>query len=137
MLARLDISLLGPPIGVAMAPRINEGEAFRVTLRTLNADLAATTPTTLRWYLRDMDRMAAILDWQDLTPATAVNLIIVGSRNLIRNGLARERRQLVFEATDADGPIRKTIDYEIMSLGLGADGEPIISEVGESIYSES
>lgn len=138
MLGRIDLSLLGPPVGQALTPRVNEGEAFRVTMRVLNADLGAATPTTMRWYLRDLDRGGeAIIGWQDLTPATSVNVTIAGSRNLIRNTLSRERRQLVFEATDSDGPIRKTLDYEIQSLGLGSDGEPILSEGGEEILSEN
>jgi hypothetical protein len=136
MLGRIDYSFTGMPIGMSPVPRIDEGAAFRVTLRALNADLAAATPATMRWHLRDMDTLSTILGWQDLTPATSVNFVVVGSRNLIRNGLKSERRQLVFEATDSDGAIRRTCDYEIQSLGLGPDGVPIVSQTGESIFSE-
>lgn len=137
MLGRLDISTTGVQLGVHPVQRIQEGAAFRVTFRALSADLAATTPSTMRWHLRDMDQSVAILDWQDLTPATSVNFTVVGSRNLIRNGLNVERRQLVLEATDADGAIRRTFDYEIQSLGLGPDGQPLVSESGDALVSES
>lgn len=137
MLGRIDISTTGVQLGVHPVQRIQEGAAFRVTFRALTADLAATTPSTMRWHLRDMDRSVAILDWQDLTPATSVNFTVVGSRNLIRNGLDVERRQLVFEATDADGAIRKTFDYQIQSLNLGADGSVIVSESSDPLIAES
>jgi hypothetical protein len=116
MLGRIDISLLGPPIGVAVTPRINEGEAFRVTIRALTADLAASTPDGMRYRLDDLDQGNAILDWTILTPATSVNVIITGAQNAMRNGLRVERRQMVFEASDSDGAIRKALDYDITDL---------------------
>jgi hypothetical protein len=116
MLGRLDIQLLGPTVGVALTPRINEGEAFRVTLRPLSADLAAIIPSTLRYRIDDLNQGTAVLDWTSLTPATSVNVIITGAQNAMRNGLSLERRQIVVEATDSDGAIRKTLDYEIADL---------------------
>lgn len=116
MLGRIDLQLLGPPVGQALAPRINEGEAFRVTIRALTADLAAATPTTLKYRIDDLNQGNAVLDWTTLTPATSVNVIITGAQNAMRNGLCVERRQLVFEATDSDGAIRKTLDYDIVDL---------------------
>lgn len=116
MLARLDISLTGVQLGISPTPRVNEGEAFRVTLRPLSADLAATTPTTMRYRLDDLNQGTAILDWTTLTPATSVNVVISSAQNAIRNGMCVERRQLVFEASDADGPIRRTLDYDIADI---------------------
>lgn len=116
MLGRLDIQLLGPPVGQALTPRINEGEAFRVTIRALTADLAASTPSTMRYRIDDLDQGNAVLDWTTLTPATSVNVIVTSAQNAMRNGLCVERRQIVIEATDSDGPIRKVIDYEIQNL---------------------
>lgn len=116
MLGRLDYSLTGVQVGISPTLRVNEGEAFRVTLRPLSADLAATTPTTMRYRLDDVNQGSAILDWTSLTPGTAVNVVITSAQNAIRNGLSVERRQLVFEASDNDGPIRRTLDYDIANL---------------------
>jgi hypothetical protein len=116
MLGRLDFELTPAPVGFSPTPRVNEGEAFRVTLRPLNADLAATTPTTMRYRLDDLNQGCAILDWTALTPATSVNVVITSAQNAIRNGLCVERRQLTFEASDSDGPIRRTLDYDITDL---------------------
>ena len=116
MLGRLDISALGPNVGQALTPRINEGEAFRLTVRPLSADLAATTPTTMRYRIDDLDQGTAVLDWTSLTPATSVNIIITSAQNAMRNGLCVERRQVVVEAVDSDGPMRRTFDYEIADL---------------------
>lgn len=115
MLGRLDYSLTGVPSG-GPVPRISEGAAFRVTLRALSADLASTTPTTMRYRIDDADRGEAILDWTSLTPGTSVNVVITSAQNAIRNGLCVERRQIVFEAIDSDGPIRKTLDYDIQDI---------------------
>lgn len=116
MLARIDLQLLGPPVGEALTPRIREGEAFRVTIRALNADLGATIPTTLRYRIDDLNQGNAVLDWTTLTPATSVNVIITGAQNAIRNGLCVERREIVIEAADSDGAIRKALDYYIEDL---------------------
>lgn len=116
MLGRIDLQLLGPPVGEALTPRIREGEAFRVTIRALTADLAASTPTAMRYRIDDLNQGNAVLDWTTLTPATSVNVVITAAQNALRNGCGTERRQLVFEATDSDGPIRKTLDYDIADL---------------------
>jgi hypothetical protein len=115
MLGRLDISLLGQ-IGQALTPRINEREAFQLTIRALTADLAAATPSTMRYRIQDMDQCATVLDWTTLAPATAVSLIITGAQNAMRNGCDVERRQILVEASDSDGAIRRTFDYEIQNL---------------------
>lgn len=114
MLGRIDLSLT--PVKEAPTPRVQEGEAFRVTIRTLTADLAATTPTTMRYRIDDLSQGSAILDWTSLTPGTAVNVVITAAQNAIRNGLSSERRQIVFESSDSDGPIRKTLAYDIENL---------------------
>lgn len=116
MLGRLDIQLLGPPVGEALTPRIREGEAFRVTIRALTADLAASTPTTMRYKLIDSEQGANILDWTSLSPATSVNVIVTAAQNAMRNGLPSERRQFVAEASDSDGPIRRIIDYIVEDI---------------------
>jgi len=116
MLGRLDFTTLGPDVGRALTPRINEGEAFRLTVRPLSADLAATTPTTMRYRIDDRDQGTAVLDWTTLTPATSVNIVLTSAQNAMRNGLGIERRQVVIEAVDSDGPMRRTFDYEISDL---------------------
>lgn len=116
MLGRLDFNLTGVQLGILPVVRINEGEAFRVTLRPLSADLAATTPTTMRYRIDDLVQGNAVLDWTSLTPATSVNVVITGTQNAIRNALCTERRQIVFEATDSDGSLRRTFEYDLVNL---------------------
>jgi hypothetical protein len=116
MLGRLDISMIGPPVGVAVVPRIREGEAFRITIMALTENLAAATPTSMRYRIDDLNQGSAILDWTSLTPATSVNVVITAAQNAIRNCGYVERRQIVVEASDADGPIRNTMEYDIQDL---------------------
>lgn len=115
MLGRLDHELLGPQVQYPV-PTINEGEALKVTVRPLTADLAATTPTTMRYRIDDAVQGVAVLDWTTLTPATSVSFIVTSARNAMRNGCGKERRQIIVEAVDSDGPIRKVIDYDIVDL---------------------
>jgi hypothetical protein len=116
MLGRLDYSLTGVPIGSGPVPRITEGSAFRVTLRPMSEDLAAIIPTSMRYRIDDVNQGSTILDWTSLTPATSVNVVITGAQNAIRNNLCTERRQIVFEASDSDGAIRRTFDYDITDI---------------------
>jgi hypothetical protein len=114
MLARLDFQLIGP--GQAPPLRINEGEALQFTLRALDSTLAVVTPTTVRYRLEDLDRGSTITDWTTVTPATSMTVTISGSTNSIRNGCSVERRQVIAEATDIDGTIRRVLSYEISDL---------------------
>jgi len=114
MLARLDFQLLGP--GQAPPLRIHEGESLRFTLRALSADLAVVTPTTARYRIEDLDQGSTVTDWTTVTPATSMAVTISGATNAIRNSMGVERRQVIAEATDSDGTIRRTLDYEISDL---------------------
>jgi hypothetical protein len=116
VLGRIDISVLGPIVGQALTPRINEGEAIRLTVRPLSADLAATTPTTMRYRIDDLNQGTAVLDWTSLVTGTSVNIVLTSAQNALRNCLSIERRQVVVEATDSDGPMRRTWEYEIADL---------------------
>lgn len=114
MLERLDIQLTGPrsvPI-----PEVSEGSSLRVVVRSLNTDLAAVTPTTMRYRVADVVQQSAVLDWASLTPGTAVNVTVTAAQNALRNGLLRERRQIVVEATDADGTLRNTLDFDVVDI---------------------
>lgn len=115
MLGRLDLSLTGPRMLIPV-PTILEGEAFQVTARALTADLAASTPTSARYRIDDLNRGDAVLDWTSLTPATSMSFIVTTDQNAIRNGLSRERRQIIVEVSDSDGPIRRTLEYDIQDL---------------------
>jgi hypothetical protein len=115
MLGRLDIIPLAQP-GQAMGPRINEGEALRVTIRALNSNLGATTPLTMRYRIQDVDQNSTLLDWTTLTPATSVDVTITGAQNSIRNGRSLEHRQILAEASDIDGVIRKTLNYTVADI---------------------
>lgn len=115
MLGRLDISTSGTQRGQSPVLQVNEGEAFKVILRPLSEDLAATTPTTIRYRIDDLKRGDAILDWTSLTPGTTVTLIVTGAQNAIR-GSGTERKQLVAEATDSDGSLRRTLEWDVLDL---------------------
>ena len=114
MLARLDIQMIGPQS--APVPEVSEGTTLRVTVRPLNSDLAAATPTTMRYRVQDLIQGAAVLDWTSLTPGPAVNVTVTATQNALRNGMCRERRQLVVEATDADGLIRRALDFDVADI---------------------
>ncbi len=114
MLERLDIQHTGPK--AVPTPEVPEGSSLRVTVRPLNTDLAAVTPTTMRYRIADLIQGAAVLDWTSLTPGTAVNVTVTAAQNALRNGLCRERRQLIVEASDADGTLRNTLDYDVMDI---------------------
>jgi len=114
MLARLDIQTIGPqslPI-----PEVSEGTTLRVTVRPLNSDLAAATPSSMRFRVQDLIQCATVVDWTSLTPGTAVTVTVSAAQNALRNGLCRERRQLVAEAVDADGTIRQTLSYDVVDI---------------------
>ena len=114
MLARLDLQTIGPqslPI-----PEVPEGTTLRVIVRPLNSDLAAATPSTMRFKAQDLIQGATVVDWTSLTPSTAVNVTVTAAQNALRNGLCRERRSLVIEATDSDSTIRKVFDFDVVDI---------------------
>lgn len=115
MLARLDISLTGPQT-LSPVPTLLEGEAFKVMVRALDADLAVATPSAARYRLDDPNQGNAVLDWTALTPSTLMSFIVTSSQNAMRNGMGKERRQIVIEASDSDGPIRRVLDYDIENI---------------------
>lgn len=119
MLGRIDTSFIGPAI-LSPMPTILEGEAFKVMLRALTADLALTTPNSARYRIDDLIQSNAVLDWTPLTPSTVMSILVTSAQNVLRNGLWRERRQLVVEASDTDGPLRRVVDYDIQAI-LGLD----------------
>lgn len=114
MIERLDIQLTGPR--AVPIPEVPEGSSLRITVRPLNTDLAAVTPTTMRYQIADLVQSNAVLDWTSLTPSTAVTVTVTAAQNALRNGLSRERRQMVVEATDADGTIRSTLDFDVLDI---------------------
>lgn len=118
MIARLDISATaGPRIGQSgITPSINEGQTLRLNVRPLNESLVASTPTSMRYRIDDLDNRQAILDWTALTPSTSITLTITAAQNAIRHLLDSERRQIVIEATDVDGVYRDTYVYEVSNL---------------------
>lgn len=120
MIARLDISTTaGPRIGQSgITPSINEGQTLRLNVRPLNESLVASTPTSMRYRIDDLDTREAILDWTALTPSTSITLTITAAQNAIRHLLDSERRQIVIEATDVDGVYRDTYEYEVSNLAV-------------------
>jgi hypothetical protein len=115
VLGRLDLSILGPQT-LSPVPTILEGEAFKVTLRALSADLAVATPSTARYRIDDEHQNSPVLDWTTITPATLMSFIVTSAQNAMRNGMGMERRQLIVEATDSDGALRRVIDYDIQDI---------------------
>lgn len=120
MIARLDISATaGPRIGQSgITPSINEGQTLRLNVRPLNESLVASTPTSMRYRIDDLDTREAILDWTALTASTSITLTITAAQNAIRHLLDSERRQIVIEATDVDGVYRDTYEYEVSNLAV-------------------
>lgn len=114
MLSRLDVQPIGPQL--LPTPEVPEGTTLRVTVRPMNSDLAAATPSSMRYRVQDLIQGATVLDWTSLTPSTAVNVTVTAAQNALRNGLCRERRQLVVEATDADGLIRRSFDFDVTDI---------------------
>lgn len=121
MLARVNIQ--GPP-GTPI-PRIHEGESLRLSIKVLDINLAAATPTAARMAIIDMDQGTAILDWTAILPPpsyvtwvtnSSANITLGSTYSALRNGCSTERRQVIFEMSDVDGRIRRTYDYEIGDL---------------------
>lgn len=115
MLGRLDIALTGPQT-MAPVPTILEGEAFKVTLRVLDANLGVTTPSSARYRIDDAHQNTAILDWTTITPSTLMSFIVTSARNAMRNGLGKERRTIIIEASDSDGALRQMLSYDVLDI---------------------
>lgn len=114
MLARVDIQLSGPqriPV-----PAVLDGEAMPFTVRVLTVDLATATPSTARYRIDDLVQGNAVVDWTSITPANPMSVIVTGAQNALRNGRDRERRIITVEATDADGPRRSTLEYDVLGI---------------------
>lgn len=115
MLARIDITLLGTD-GSALTPQLIAGQALRITARVLNSDLALTTPSSLRYRIDDVLSGQAIISWTTVAPANPTVITVAPTNNTIRNtGNDFERRQIMIEASDTDGPIRHTQDYLVLN----------------------
>jgi hypothetical protein len=116
MLSRIDITLLGTQRGQALTPQLNAGQALQITARILNADLALTVPTLLRYRVDDVISGQSIKDWTPIANASTATITLSSSYNTIRNtGRDFERRQIMVEASDSDGAIRQTQDYLLMN----------------------
>lgn len=115
MLGRLDLTVAGPQT-LTPLPTILEGEAFKVTVRALSADLAVTTPSSARYRIDDAHQNIAVLDWTTLTPSTLMSFIVTSARNAMRNGMLKERRTIIVEASDADGPLRQSLSYDVLDI---------------------
>lgn len=116
MIGRIDITLLGTQRGQALTPELIAGQALQITVRTLNADLALTVPTALRYRVDDVISGQAIKEWTTVTPANPTTIVLGATYNAIRNtGRDFERRQIMIEASDSDGAIRQTQDYLLMN----------------------
>lgn len=121
MLGRIDIQALGPKVGTAVINQIAEGQLLRLTIRALDADLAAVIPTAIRYRIDDLDQGTAVLGWTSVTPVSSPqSILITAAQNAIRCNLARERRQVVIEASDSDGAIREVYEYDIINLPVAA-----------------
>lgn len=119
MLSRLDISLIGPVRDQALTPSIDAGNSIQVTVRPLDANLAAAVPISARYRVDDALSGQNSTPWTALTPSAAMAFVLSGNAITIRNvGHDFERRQIMVEATDADGTIRRTQDY-LVSNTLG------------------
>jgi hypothetical protein len=103
-------------VGSAVINEIAEGQLLRLTVRTLTADLAAVVPTSLRYRIDDLVQGCAVLDWTAVTPALPANILVTAAQNTARSNYLRERRQVIVEASDSDGPIREVYEYDLLNL---------------------
>lgn len=121
MIRRLDITTTGLDIGQALTPQLNAGCALKVTARVFSEDMGQITPSSIRYRVDDVLSGQAMTSWTTLTPANPTTFVINATTNAIRNpGHDFERRQIMVEASDADGPFRSTFDYLLFNtLGTG------------------
>lgn len=116
MLGRLDVTLQGPPVGQSVTREIIEGQVLKLTVRALDADLAAATPSSARYRIDNLSGGNAALEWTNLTPSTSMSILVTAAQNARSSCYSRERRQIVIEASDSDGPIRETVEYDLVDL---------------------
>lgn len=114
MLGRIDIIVRGPP--QAVMTRIYEGAIHKLHVHALNSDLAQTTPTSARYRIDNLTDGTTIKDWTTLTPSTSMDVLISAADNALTSGCSRERRQVVIEASDSDGAVRVTHEYDLIDL---------------------
>ena len=63
----------------------NELSQVIVTVRPLDSNGDATTPTTARYRVDDCRTRKELVDWTSLTPSTQMTIVIPGSANAIIN----------------------------------------------------
>lgn len=79
--------------------RVNESSTAVFTANFYSDAWVATAPTTARYRIDSLDTGQAILEWQNLTPATSNTITVTGAQNAILDGCRNEeRRQLTVEA---------------------------------------
>lgn len=116
MLGRLDVTMQGPPIGQAVNREIIEGQLLKLTVKALDADLAAATPSSARYRIDNLSTGTSTLGWTTLSPSTSMSILVTAAQNARSSCYSRERRQIVIEASDSDGPIRESVDYDLLDL---------------------
>lgn len=114
MLGRIDITVQGSPQSVLL--EVNEGSIQKLSVRALDADLAAATPSSARYRIDNLTTGEMVKTWTALTPSTAMDILISATDNALQSCYSRERRQVLIEASDADGPIRITHEYDLINL---------------------
>lgn len=114
MLGRIDIAPAGPPQSVLRD--IPEGAIQKLTVRAFDSDLAATTPSSARYRIDSLSGGGSVLGWTSLTPSTAMSIVVTAAQNAKSTSYPRERRQILIEASDSDGPVRTTFDYDLIDL---------------------
>lgn len=116
MLGRLDISLQGPKVGDAVLTQINEGSLLKIKVRPLDADLAAATPSSVRYRIDGINGQA-IVGWTSVSPSTLMEILVTAAQNTLSSTCySRDHRQVLIEASDSDGAIRETVDYDVVAL---------------------
>lgn len=113
-LGRLDIEIQSHPN--AYPAQVIEGQVMRLAVRALSTDLAATIPQSARYRIDSLDTGTAVAEWTSLDPSTSMGILVSSAQNARRTCYSRERRQILVEASDSDGPIRRAVEYDLVDL---------------------
>lgn len=117
MLGRLDITVQGPPQSVTQA--VIEGAIQKLSVRALDSNLATATPSSARYRIDNLTTGETVKNWTSLTPATSMDILISATDNALQSCYERERRQVLIEASDSDGPVRVIHEYDVINLPGG------------------
>jgi hypothetical protein len=99
---------------------VNENSAHTIVTRFFDEQNQPTTPTTARWRLFDVTNNRIITDWADMTPATAITIVIPASSNAIYRDNVTRQEQAFMVQSDTDLPTQFTSEEHYYVRNLSA-----------------